>query len=85
MSTFTLPHYVTPKNSHRGVSRCQFKAQNHDALAHFIGKQTDRKKIWGRNEFATSPLLGANQQRKHYLYKENALVQFTLTTVGINH
>lgn len=42
---------LTPKNSHSGVSRCQSKAQNHDALAHFIGEQANRKKIWGRNVF----------------------------------
>ncbi len=43
---------LTPKNSHSGVSRCQFKAQDHDALAHFIGEQTGRKKVWGKGMFA---------------------------------
>jgi len=34
---------------------------------------------------ATSPLLDSNQHRKYYLYKNYALVQFTLTTADINH
>lgn len=32
---------------------------------------------------ATSSLLDSNQHRKHYIYKNYALVQFILTTVDI--
>jgi len=45
----------------------------------------DSKLKRGRMSLATSPLLDSNQQRKHYLNKNNALVQLTLTTADMNH